>query len=156
MEVNPSRYRPLFLIGEFDAILDEKNRLLVPADFRKEIVEAREEKTLVCRIGRSRIAELYPENYYREMIAQRRMSLVPGDEEEKFNEKYYGMIFPLDWDAQGRVVVPEKIIRRTNMGRSLTLVGEGDHLAVWNRDDWENRAQWHLDNWNDEGSEKQI
>ena len=52
-------------------------------------------------------------------------------------------------------MVPEKIIRRTSMGRSLTLVGEGDHLAVWNRDDWENRAQWHLDNWN-EGSEKQI
>ncbi len=145
METSPSRYRPLFLIGEYDAILDDKNRILVPADFRKEVLEAREEKTLVCRIGRNRVAWLYPENYYRELIAQRRMSLMPGEDEEKFNEAYYGMIYRLNWDTQGRVVVPEKIIKRTNLGKNLTLVGAGDHLAVWNRDDWERRAQTLLE-----------
>ena len=145
METTPSRYRPLFLIGEYDAILDDKNRILVPADFRKEVLEAREEKTLVCRIGRNRVAWLYPENYYRELIAQRRMSLMPGEDEEKFNEAYYGMIYRLSWDAQGRVVMPEKIIKRTNLGKNLTLVGAGDHLAVWNRDTWERRAQTLLE-----------
>src|SRR5213082_1398460 len=80
MENNPSSpYRPLFLVGEYDALLDEKNRILVPADFRKEITEAREEKSLICRVGRNRVAWLYPENYYRELIAQRRQSLMPGD-----------------------------------------------------------------------------
>ena len=146
MENNPSSpYRPLFLVGEYDALLDEKNRILVPADFRKEIVEAREDKSLICRVGRNRVAFLYPENYYRDLIAQRRQSLMPGEDEEKFNEAYYGMIYRLSWDAQGRIVVPEKIIKRTNMGRSLTLVGAGDHLAIWNRDDWERRAQTLLD-----------
>src|SRR4051794_35364613 len=146
MENNSSsRSRPLFLVGEYDALLDEKNRILVPADFRKEITEARDEKSLICRIGRNRVAWLYPENYYRELIAQRRQSLMPGEDEEKFNEAYYGMIYRLSWDAQGRIVVPEKIIKRTNMGRSLTLVGAGDHLAIWNRDDWERRAQTLLD-----------
>jgi MraZ protein len=145
METTPSRYRPLFLIGEYDAILDDKNRILVPADFRKEVLEAREEKTLVCRIGRNRVAWLYPENYYRELIAQRRMSLMPGEDEEKFNEAYYGMIYRLSWDAQGRVVMPEKIIKRTNLGKNLTQVGAGDHLAFWNRDTWERRAQTLLE-----------
>jgi MraZ protein len=146
MENNPSsRYRPLFLVGEYDALLDEKNRILVPADFRKEITDAREEKSLILRIGRNRVAWLYPENYYRELIAQRRQSLMPGEDEEKFNEAYYGMIFRLSWDAQGRIVVPEKVMKRTNMGRSLTLVGAGDHLAIWNRDEWERRAQTLLD-----------
>jgi MraZ protein len=145
METNPSRFRPLFLTGEYDAILDDKNRVLIPADFRKEVVESREEKTLVCRIGRNRVAWLYPENYYRELIAQRRMSLMPGEDEEKFNEAYYGMIYRLSWDAQGRVVVPEKIIKRTNLEKELTLVGAGDHIAVWNRADWERRATTLID-----------
>src|SRR4051812_39413223 len=146
MENNPSSpYRPLFLVGEYDALVDEKNRILVPADFRKEITEAREEKNLICRIGRNRVAFLYAENYYRELIAQRRQSLMPGEDEEKFNEAFYGMIFRLSWDAQGRIVVPEKIIKRTNMGRELTLVGAGDHLAIWNREAWERRAQTLLD-----------
>jgi MraZ protein len=145
METNPSRFRPLFLIGEQDVILDDKNRILVPADFRKEIVEAREDKTLICRIGRGRIAWLQPENYYRELIAKRPMSLMPGEDEEKYNEANYGMIFRLSWDAQGRVVMPEKIIKRTGLGKTLTLVGAGDHLAIWNRDVWERRAQTLLD-----------
>ncbi|HEY7117429.1 MAG TPA: MraZ N-terminal domain-containing protein, partial [Tepidisphaeraceae bacterium] len=60
MENNPSsRYRPLFLSGEHDALLDEKNRILIPADFRKEITEARSEKDLVCRIGRNRVPWVY-------------------------------------------------------------------------------------------------
>jgi MraZ protein len=145
METSPSRYRPLFLSGEYDAILDDKHRILVPADYRKEVIEAREEKTLVCRIGRNRVAWLYPENYYRELIAQRRTSLMPGEDEEKFNEAYYGMIFRLTWDSQGRIVIPEKIIKRTNMEKNLTLVGAGDHLAVWNREAWERRAQTLLE-----------
>jgi division/cell wall cluster transcriptional repressor MraZ len=149
MELNPSRYRPLFLTGEFDLILDEKNRILVPAECRKEILEAREENTLVCRIGRNRVLWLQPENYYREWLAQRRTSLVPGEDEEKFNEAHYGMIYRLTWDAQGRIVVPEKMIKRTNMGKNLTLVAAGDHMAVWNREDWEQRALAHLDAWNE-------
>jgi len=73
------------------------------------------------------------------------MSLMPGEDEEKFNEAYYGMIYRLSWDAQGRVVVPEKIIKRTNLGKELTLVGAGDHIAVWNRADWERRATTLID-----------
>ena len=145
METIPSRFRPLFLIGEYDVILDDKNRILVPAVFRKEIVEAREDKSLICRIGRGRIAWLQPENYYRELIARRPVTLMPSDDEEKYNEANYGMIFPLDWDAQGRVVMPEKIIKRTGLGKELTLVGAGDHLAIWNREVWERRAQTLLD-----------
>lgn len=141
MELNPSPNRKLFLIGEYDAVLDDKNRILVCADFRNEILEARADKSLICRIGRNRVTRLYPENYYREMIAQREMTLVPGEDEEKFNESYYGMVFRLSWDAQGRVVIPEKIIKRSVMGRELTLVGTGDHVAIWNRDEWERRAQ---------------
>ena len=36
-------------------------------------------------------------------------------------------------------MIPEKIINRTGVGRSLTLVGNGDYLEVWNRDAWERR-----------------
>jgi division/cell wall cluster transcriptional repressor MraZ len=149
MEENPSPFRKLFLIGEFDSILDDKNRILVSADFRNEILDARKDKMLICRIGRNRVARLYPEGYYREMIAQWMTSLAPGEAEEKFNEAYYGMVYRLSWDAQGRVVIPEKIIKRSNMGKTLTLVGKGDHVAIWNRDDWERRAQTNLDTWND-------
>ena len=145
MENIPTRYRPLFLMGEHDITVDDKSRLLVPAEFRKEISEARDEKVLICRIGRKRVPWLYPENYYRELIAQRRLSLTPGEDEEAFNEAYYSLIFRLQWDGQGRVVLPEKLVNRTALKKELTIVGAGDHLVIWNREDWEKRAATLID-----------
>jgi MraZ protein len=147
METDPSgnssdsAYRTLFLSGEFDSILDDKNRILVPADFRREFAEARAEKTLICRVGRNKVALLYALNYYQEMIARRRPTLLTGEDEDRFNQAYYGMTFKLALDAQGRIVIPEKIMRRANMGKNLTLVGAGDHVEIWNRDEWERRSQ---------------
>ena len=136
-----SRFRSLFLIGEYDVLLDEKHRLLIPSDFRKEITDARDEKVLICTVGRNKVARLFPENLYRELLARRRTTVATGEAEERFREAYLGMVFRLPWDQQGRVVVPEKIISRTGLGRSLTLVGNGDYLELWNRDAWEQRAQ---------------
>jgi MraZ protein len=136
-----SRFRPLFLIGEYDVSLDEKHRLLIPSDFRKEITDARDEKVLICTVGRNKVARFFPENLYRELLARRRTTVATGEAEEGFRQAYLGMVFRLPWDQQGRVVIPEKIINRTGLGRSLTLVGNGDYLEVWNRDAWEQRAQ---------------
>jgi MraZ protein len=141
METNPSRFRPLFLSGEYDSILDDKNRILVPADFRHEFVEARDEKTLICRVGRNKVTLLYALNYYKELIAARRPGRMTPEEEDRFSQVNYGMTFKLTLDAQGRIVVPEKIKQRSNMGKNLTLVGGGDHVQIWNREVWETRSQ---------------
>ena len=146
MDELPKSYRPLFLIGENDVSLDSKSRVMIPADFRKEITEARNGETmLICRIGDNRAPWLYPENYYRELIARRRATLTPGEDEEAFNEAYYGMIFRLQCDAQGRVVLPEKLVKRTALRKELTIVGAGDHLVIWNSEEWERRAARHVE-----------
>src|SRR5689334_9752502 len=149
MESNPSRYRPLFLYGEHDLEVDDKRRILVRAEFRTAILEARVEKTLVCRTGRNRVLWLQPDSLYREWLARRQTSLAPGEDEEKFNEAHFAMIDRVNWDAQGRVVIPDRMVRRTNLGKNLTIVGDGDHLAVWNREEWDKRTTSHLENWND-------
>lgn len=151
MEDSASPKRPLFLTGEEDIGLDAKNRIVIPASFRKEILEARHENKLVILIGRNRVPWMYPAQYYRdELIAQRKPNLVPGEDEERFNEAFYGMVFPLEWDEPaGRVVIPPKIIQRSNLSKNLTLVGARDHIAIWNRDEWERRAMSHLDSWSE-------
>ena len=140
MEQIPNPSKKLFLAGEFDALLDDKNRILVCAAFRNEILENGYDSSLICRV-KNRVARLYPMRFYREMIAKRESNLVGDEESDKFNDQYYGMVFPVSWDAQGRVGIPDKIIKRAVMGRELTLVGTGDYVAIWNRDEWERRVQ---------------
>jgi DNA-binding transcriptional regulator/RsmH inhibitor MraZ len=53
------------------------------------------------------------------------------------------------WDAQGRVVLPEKLLTRANLGKNVTIVGAGDHLVIRNREDWEKRAEMLLETQDD-------
>jgi MraZ protein len=43
----------------------------------------------------------------------------------------------VELDRQGRLLLPEKIKKRANLGSSLTLVGVRDHIEIWNSEDWE-------------------
>lgn len=137
--------RKLFLIGEYDLVIDEKSRLLVPSEFRKEITEVCNEKSLLCRYGHNRVLWIYPENYYREMMSRRQETILTREEEEAFAEAYYGMTFRLQWDAQGRVVLPDKILKRCRLEREITLIGAGDHLVVRSREEWDRRSEMLLD-----------
>jgi len=141
MEPNPNLEEKLFLAGEYDALLDDKNRILVCAVFRNEILECGYDSSLICRVAKNRVARLYPAKYYRAMLAKLETKLIGDEEEDQFNDEYYGKVFPLSWDAQGRVGIPDKIIKRAGMGREVTLVGTNNHVAIWNRDDWERRVQ---------------
>ena len=42
----------------------------------------------------------------------------------------------VECDAQGRVVLPEDIMNRANLGREITLVGVQDHLELFTRSRW--------------------
>jgi len=45
----------------------------------------------------------------------------------------------VEWDSQGRVVLPEKLLKRAELGKEVTLIGMQDHLELWNRSDWDQR-----------------
>jgi MraZ protein len=52
---------------------------------------------------------------------------------------FFSMASKVDWDKQGRILVPDKYRVRTNLSREVTLVGVRDHLELWNRPDWATR-----------------
>ena len=44
-------------------------------------------------------------------------------------------------DKQGRVLLPDKILKRAGILKEVTLIGVRDHLELWNRADWEARRE---------------
>jgi MraZ protein len=43
----------------------------------------------------------------------------------------------IEWDKQGRVLFPDKFLKRSGVGKDVTLLGVRDHLELWSRTDWE-------------------
>src|SRR5205085_4259130 len=92
-------------------------------------------------LGPNRKSWMYAERYYEQLISQAQPDITPGDEELAFAHLNFALASRLEWDSQGRVLIPEKTLRRTGLEREITLIGAGDHMELWNRAEWEARRE---------------
>lgn len=133
--------RHLLLIGEHELTIDEKNRLLIPSEIRKSMNSDRDGDAFFLVLGLNRRPWLYPEKYYEELVFQAQPDITPGEEQLDFAHANFALASKLEWDSQGRLLIPEKTLRRTELSRVVTLIGAGDHLEIWNRSDWDARRE---------------
>lgn len=133
--------RHLLLIGEHELTIDEKNRLPVPSEIRKAIDSERDGDAFFLVLGLNRKPWLYPERYYEQLVFQAQPEITPGEEQLDFAHANFALANRLEWDSQGRLLIPAKTLRRTELNREVTLIGAGDHLEIWNRSDWDARRE---------------
>jgi len=129
------------LYGEHELSIDEKNRMLVPVEIRKSLNPERDGEAFFVVIGRNRKPWLYPEKYYEHLVSHRQQELTPDEDTIAFDQYHFAMASKVELDKQGRVLLPDKTLRRTETGREITLIGARDHLEVWNRALWEARFE---------------
>ncbi|HEX8324072.1 MAG TPA: hypothetical protein VF595_09170 [Tepidisphaeraceae bacterium] len=123
------------LIGEHELTIDDKGRMLVPADVRKRLEAFGESDTLVVMNMGGR-AFLYPEKFHLARFAAVRVGIVPTMQEQQLLRALFGPSSRLVWDKQGRILLPPKTIAGFKLEREVTLVCAGDHVELWNREDW--------------------
>lgn len=133
--------RHLLLIGEHELNIDEKNRLMVPSEIRKSMNPERDGDAFFLVLGLNRKPWLYPERYYEQMVFQEQADITPGQERLDFDHVNFALASRHELDSQGRLVIPEKMLRRSELAREVTLIGARDHLEIWNRADWEVRRE---------------
>ncbi len=129
------------LYGEHDLTIDDKNRMLIPSDVRRLLTTDGDAQGLFLVTGVNRVLWMYAEQYYEGMASTQKPEIAPMDDLLAFDQLNYGLIARVEMDKQGRVLLPEKTIRRNQVGKDVTLVGVRDHLELWNRSDWERRQK---------------
>lgn len=134
----------LRLRGNSPATVDEKGRLKLPTAFKADLESfARGEGGGVLRHyltsldGRS--ARLYPLPVWEAIEA--RLAGLPSTNPAKrrFLEvtAYYGT--EVEPDAQGRFVIPPILREAAQLTGEVAILGQMDHLALWNRGGFERR-----------------
>ena len=136
--------RRLLLIGEYDLTIDEKGRCQIPSDIRKAIVPDRDGEALYLVLGLNRRPWLYPENVYEDMVFKQGDDIAPGREQLDFAHANFALAHKINMDAQGRALILEKTLKRTGVGREITLIGAGNHLEIWPREEWAKRRDEDL------------
>ena len=127
------------LTGEFELAIDEKNRLLIPAEIRKSIDPERDGEAFFLTVGVNRKPWLYPEKNYAALVNAERQDIIPDADNLAFDQMFFANAARVDMDKAGRILIPDKTLRRTATGKEVTLIGVNNHLELWNRADWESR-----------------
>ena len=121
------------LMGHAPAKIDEKGRLKVPSGFRKIIEEKYGQDCFITSTDGER-ALVYPLPVWYDF--QSRLAKVPSASQAKTKllerVNYYGQVASID--QQGRVLVPAVLRNVAGIADDVVVLGNTDHLIVWNEE----------------------
>jgi MraZ protein len=126
--------------GPHETTLDNKHRFLLPADLRNSIVPSQDGEAFIAIVGVNKKIWLFTENRYLEH-AEQPLNMTPGDDEIAFTQLWYGTARKLKMDPNGRILVPDELLKKTGTENSIMVVGHRDHLQIWNRAEWRAREE---------------
>lgn len=122
------------LIGTHELICDAKCRLSIPVAIWRALDKEREGDRFYLMPGR-RVGTLHlvPEKTYdRECLHVPPLDLL-SDETYEYVHFLRSNTELLDADSQGRVLLPERMMKLAGLQREVSLCGVGDRLELWDR-----------------------
>lgn len=125
--INPN----IMLIGEYIHTMDDKNRLSLPAKFRKEMG-----KSLVVTPGLDNCLFVFTHKEWN-VIAERlaENSMLQADN-RSFNRYMFGGAQEVEVDSSGRILVPEFLKNRAKLSSKIALVGVQNRIELWDEEVW--------------------
>lgn len=128
----------MLFVGTYPVSIDAKSRLSVPYVVRDRMMRDEDGRAFYVVPGRRRgTLMLFPDKYYERRMA----SAVPSDaisdatyEYSQFEHSQTALVEP---DTQGRILIPERLLKRVGIGKEATLIGVHDHLELWDRKGYE-------------------
>lgn len=118
-------------IGEYTNTLDAKNRLSVPAKFRKDLGDK-----AVLVYGLNKSLALYPMIEW-EKYAEKLAGLSMGDPAQRqYARTILAGAFEVEFDKVGRMVVPEQQRAFAGMSAKVVFTGMYKYAELWDEAAW--------------------
>ncbi|MCJ7693654.1 MAG: hypothetical protein MUO22_09605 [Sedimentisphaerales bacterium] len=127
----------LLLTGEYQHVIDSKSRVLISNKLRSQIDSDEHGSNFYLVLGANGILCLYPEKYFEQIV----LAVAPGttapDEAVAFERMSFALASKIELDAQGRLLINDRLRKRAGLQDQITLVGVRDHIEIWNNENWE-------------------
>jgi len=121
------------LRGNFPARIDEKGRLKIPVPFKEELEQTYGD-TFYITSHDGQYARIYPFEEWTRIEEKLARNPSFNKTRRKFLDRanYYGQT--VQWDKQGRVLIPAVLRESAGMKGDVAVLGNLTWLAVWNNE----------------------
>lgn len=121
------------LIGEYIHTIDNKNRVSLPAKFRKEMG-----KSLVVTPGLDNCLFIFTKKeWVKTSLKLSELSMLTSDN-RSFNRFMFGGATEVDVDNIGRFLIPPFLKTRADLSEKVALIGVQNRVEIWNEKAWTN------------------
>ncbi len=134
----------LLLTGEYQHVIDNKSRVLISNKLRSQIDADEHGSDFYLVLGANGILCLYPEKYYEQIVLSVSSGNTAPDETVAFERMSFALSSKIELDAQGRLLLNDRLRKRAGLKDSITLVGVRDHIELWNNKAWEKYLDDHM------------
>ena len=125
-------------LGKIEAKVDVKGRVFVPSVFRKVFSEEDRERVVVRMEADEKYLVVYPESVWNKQVLDLQSKLNEWDpEDQMLLMQFVGDAEMLEFDAQGRVLLPKRLQTRLGGDSELIFVGMVDRIALWSKSMYE-------------------
>ena len=119
------------LIGEYIHTIDDKNRVSLPAKFRKEMG-----KKVVITPGLDKCLFLFTVKEWEKIAEKLSSSSMLQSDMRGFNRFMFGGASVLDVDSIGRILIPDFLSSRAGLKEKTVIIGVQNRAEIWNEKDW--------------------
>ncbi len=118
--------------GQFSCALDSKNRVSIPSGIRKMFIPEAQSTIVFTRGFEAENIYAYPLNEWQRLTKKLR-TLNPLEKKTRdFIRLFVGVAHIATMDSQGRVMIPERILKMGKIEKDLLLIGSLTKFEIWN------------------------
>lgn len=128
------------LIGEYIHTIDDKNRVSLPAKFRKELG-----KKIIITPGLGQCLFIFTAKEWGKVSkklsdSEADLSFLKADQ-RAFNRYMFGRAAEVEIDSIGRMLIPEFLQEGIRLRDKAAIIGVRDRVEVWNEKAWSEQKE---------------
>ncbi len=126
------------LIGEYDCKVDAKNRVLFPADLKKQMEGHFDKGFVVNRNLHHQCLTLYPMQEWETLNKKLRELNRLIKANDIFIRKFMGGATICMPDNAGRILIPKPLAEYAQIKTSIKIIGSNNIIEIWDKDLYNN------------------
>ena len=120
------------LMGEYRHNTDSKGRIIIPARFREELGDR-----IILARGLDGCITGYTLQQWENILNELRSLPNTKRESRMYVHMLVAKAAECDFDAQGRVLIPNSLIQEAAIEKECVVIGVVDHVEIWSSQRWD-------------------
>ena len=118
------------LIGEFEATVDAKGRVLFPSALKRQVSPEAGDKFVLNR-GFEKHLNLYPYNVWKEITAEMSKLNLFETDARNFYRRFHNGATEMFLDGQGRLLLPQRLLVHGGIKKEIVFYSYADRIEIW-------------------------